>query len=342
MNRFPYLENEKKAKTLSYGLTVVAALFAIFAFFTANNTVLTWLAAIPVVALFYFAMLYLDLHNVQGQSIKKYNHVFLCFATHAIYFAFTKLAGVPGTLSSRFIYALADAALMGGILFTARLYRPSTISDYLAYVVSALVFVASLFDVNILVNLLFIIASIVLAIFSYKENIIAAIYGCVVAILSLLGLFNGQTPTMHNLLHYLSLVIPMLLAIDLYKVVTPKEAGDVNLNVDRSGVNSSATTTRATTAGTKAATSTKSSTKSTATTKSSSGTSYKLDRSWFIADYKDLPYEDLLNAPVSAFKGVSEAMADDLKAAFNIKTIGELANSKFFAWAKEIVEEANK
>ena len=69
---------------------------------------------------------------------------------------------------------------------------------------------------------------------------------------------------------------------------------------------------------------------------------YEFDRSWFIAEYKDLPYADLLNAPVYAFKGVSEAMAEDLRKAFGIKTIGQLADSKYFAWAKEIVEEANK
>ena len=49
-----------------------------------------------------------------------------------------------------------------------------------------------------------------------------------------------------------------------------------------------------------------------------------------------------MDAPLTAFKGVSDAMAKDMKAAFGIDTIRELAESKYFKWAKEIVEEANK
>ena len=75
-------------------------------------------------------------------------------------------------------------------------------------------------------------------------------------------------------------------------------------------------------------------------TRSRSASKYTFDRSWFIKEYEDESYDNLLNAPVYAFKGVSKEMAEDLEDAFGIKTIGDLADSKYFAWAKEIVEEA--
>lgn len=49
---------------------------------------------------------------------------------------------------------------------------------------------------------------------------------------------------------------------------------------------------------------------------------------------------DLVNAPVSALSGVSEADAQGLEAAFDIKTVGDLANNQFIRAAIAIVEMA--
>ena len=49
---------------------------------------------------------------------------------------------------------------------------------------------------------------------------------------------------------------------------------------------------------------------------------------------------ELVNAPVSALAGVSEADAEALQKAFNIKTIGDLAGNKYFRAATAIVEMA--
>jgi hypothetical protein len=52
--------------------------------------------------------------------------------------------------------------------------------------------------------------------------------------------------------------------------------------------------------------------------------------------YTDKTLNELLTAPVDALKGVSEADASALKQAFNITTIGDLANCKYFQWAQAI------
>ena len=46
--------------------------------------------------------------------------------------------------------------------------------------------------------------------------------------------------------------------------------------------------------------------------------------------------KEILDAPVSALEGVSDADGEALKKAFGIKTIADLANSKHFAWAQAI------
>lgn len=52
--------------------------------------------------------------------------------------------------------------------------------------------------------------------------------------------------------------------------------------------------------------------------------------------YQDKPLKVLVEAPVSALVGVSDASAKNLEKAFGIKTIGDMANNKFFRWASAI------
>ena len=56
--------------------------------------------------------------------------------------------------------------------------------------------------------------------------------------------------------------------------------------------------------------------------------------------YESSSLTELVNAPVSALAGVSEADAEALKKAFNIKTIGDLAGNKYVRAATAIVEIA--
>ncbi|MDD5393772.1 MAG: hypothetical protein PHE17_12205 [Thiothrix sp.] len=45
---------------------------------------------------------------------------------------------------------------------------------------------------------------------------------------------------------------------------------------------------------------------------------------------------EVLAAPVGALKGLSEGDAAALKQAFNVTTVADLANCKFFLWAQAI------
>ena len=51
------------------------------------------------------------------------------------------------------------------------------------------------------------------------------------------------------------------------------------------------------------------------------------------SQYADKCFRDICNAPLSAMRGVSPKDAKALHQAFNISTIGELAELKFVKWA---------
>ena len=53
--------------------------------------------------------------------------------------------------------------------------------------------------------------------------------------------------------------------------------------------------------------------------------------------YEGKEFSELADAPVDALEGVSEGDAEHLKEAFNIKTIRDLAESKFVLRAQAIV-----
>ncbi|MDJ0362530.1 hypothetical protein [Rhodococcus sp. H29-C3] len=63
------------------------------------------------------------------------------------------------------------------------------------------------------------------------------------------------------------------------------------------------------------------------------GIADKLDKA-----YEDKPLTELVDAPVEALQGVSAGDAEHLKAAFNIKTIGDLGSNKYFLWAQAITK----
>lgn len=54
------------------------------------------------------------------------------------------------------------------------------------------------------------------------------------------------------------------------------------------------------------------------------------------AAYVQKPFSELVNAPLSAFRGVTEADAKAIAQALNVDTIGELAQLKFVRWAQAI------
>jgi hypothetical protein len=53
--------------------------------------------------------------------------------------------------------------------------------------------------------------------------------------------------------------------------------------------------------------------------------------------YEDKSLQDILDAPLSALSGVSEADGEALKAAFNVKTVRDLGRNKYFKAAAALV-----
>lgn len=52
--------------------------------------------------------------------------------------------------------------------------------------------------------------------------------------------------------------------------------------------------------------------------------------------YESMEFAELAEAPVEAIAGISEADAEALKKALNIKTIRQLAENKYVRWAQAI------
>ena len=320
MEKYPYLAQEGKAKTTSLVLIVLSTLLALYALFGNSVTnVATWLSAILAAILFGFAMHYLEYHNVQGQSIKKYVLCFHCFAIHALTHFFLGFANEPGTLSFQVLSGLGDAMLVASLLTLGKIFKP-LVNNTIVIALSLLAFVLSMFGVELPLDLLIIAAAALLVYLSYKESLISAGLGVLAILLCLVCLFSKDLNNMHYYLHTLSVILMMLIAYMFYDKVSPKTTLDT-IDISRS---TPATSGRST------------------TRSYMPFADYEPEDSWFKKNYQNKSYEDLLDAPLTAFKGVSDAMAKDMKAAFGIDTIRELAESKYFQWAKEIVEEANR
>lgn len=57
--------------------------------------------------------------------------------------------------------------------------------------------------------------------------------------------------------------------------------------------------------------------------------------------YESMTPAELAEAPVSAISGITEADAENLKAAFDIETVRDLAENKYFKIAQEVVALAD-
>lgn len=62
-----------------------------------------------------------------------------------------------------------------------------------------------------------------------------------------------------------------------------------------------------------------------------------ISKDWLDKAYEGKSAKELISSPVDALQGVSAGDAELLQKAFNIKTIKDLATSKYVIWAQEIV-----
>lgn len=317
--KYPYLSDEKKARMLTLILTCSSALLCTLNILL-KKPVLQCLAALIAVVFFGYAMHYMDFHNVQGQSIKKYVLLFHTFAVHALLYAFEGFAGAPGTLSYQVFHGLVDAVLAVSLLALARLYQPE-LSLTLMGIVGAVTFLLTLFNVNVVLNLVLIALGCYALYVTYVKTKKLIFYPLILALFALAAILAKDNPLIHDYLHLLAIILGIYLAWTCFALVGFKEAEEAP--VTRGPVASEPK-------------------KEAEPAKVLFPDFDEPEDSWFIKKYQHKPYEDLLNAPLTAFNGVSQKMADDMDEAFGIKTIGDLADNKFFQWAKEIVDEAKK
>ena len=66
------------------------------------------------------------------------------------------------------------------------------------------------------------------------------------------------------------------------------------------------------------------------------GLSDKFDKA-----YESKSIEELAKAPVGALQGLSEADAQKLQEALNIKTVKDLGTNKYFLWAQGVANLAD-
>ena len=52
--------------------------------------------------------------------------------------------------------------------------------------------------------------------------------------------------------------------------------------------------------------------------------------------YEGQDFAALVNAPVASLQGVSDKMAEALKEALGVQTVGDLARNKYVLWAQAI------
>ncbi len=57
--------------------------------------------------------------------------------------------------------------------------------------------------------------------------------------------------------------------------------------------------------------------------------------------YEGKTLKEILDAPVAAIEGVSEADGEKLAAAFGVKTVRDLGTNKYFRWAAAMVALEN-
>lgn len=335
MEKYPYLSDENKARSTSLLLACISVVLLLINFFVRSNILLT-IALDFAIIFFGFAMHYLEYHSVQGQSIKKYILAFHCFAIHALMMNFAGFANEPGTLSFQVLHGLTDAFYIAALLTLSKIFKP-VLSNTVIACLALVTFLLSLFNVNIVLNLVTICAGAYLLYTSYKDSLASAALGCLSVVLALVAIVGKNSPDTHYILHSIGTMLMMYVAYTFYDVVSPKVSQDL-VNVSRTApVEKQETVSRS--VSTPVVTEEKPKTKTSRSTVKKDNY-LKPDPSWFKKDYAYQPYVDILDAPVTAFKGVSDKMAKDLKDAFGIDTVRELAESKYFKWAKEIVEDA--
>lgn len=321
MTEHKYLDSQSNAKKavllLGAGaviLLIVGAVMNKAAHGLGGNIVMTLGVALTA-GLIAFAIHYLRHREYDGVNVKRLVVIMHLAAVYAILGAVTLYTGRFTTFSYTVVTAVSDAVL-AGMLTYAILTTLKVKGGIISIVIGLLLGILSLLWVNKAVAIILLILAAVLLVVTFMKiktsktltwwQIVTAV---VVIVFMILTLIKGSYSNYHMLMHFALIIACLLIAGAIWALVLVASKETVHPKVVD-------------------------------TTKQVEDYS---DRSkWVVKKYQDMSYADLLNAPVDAISGVSDTDAELLNKAFQIKTVGDLANNKFFAWAKEIEEEAEK
>lgn len=338
MTEHKYLDSHSKAKTASLllglsgaGLLIIGAFMAKGGHSLPANLLLT-LGAVLIIALVCFAIHYQRHNEYDDAAVKAAVTAMHLYAVHAVFTAAGLYAGKFGTFSYGVIHAIADG-LLAGLLIMAIFAILSKRGGLVAAIGGIIVFILSLLSVDLAVNIgLAVIGAglTIIAIIGLKKNKLSFMYllaGLLTVAFAIIAIIKGGQ-AIHMYLHFAIMLAGLVIVAAVFataiKAIAP-----------------AAETAKADTAKEEAQPAEKKETAAPVKAEEENNDVFNRAK-WIDKSYQGQSAADLLNAPVDALYGVSESDAQLLKAAFGIKTIGDLADSKYFAWAGEIAEQAEK
>ncbi len=347
-----FLSDHQKAKTTALLLLLAAVVLQsagvlcsmLIGVHTPVVNVLFLIGMVVCLALAVFTMHYTRHNEADRASGKQMAVVPHLYAVGVIFTASSLFVGGFGSFSYGVVHAILDCLLVAllvkcaGTLF-GKMFRTVTI------IASFTAFVLSLLEINAALNALLILCAVVLLVAALmcwvraREYAVSTILFALVVIGFAVSAFFLNGDHAHMLLHCAVLCAGGVLLVGFVCALSPA------VSTVRAMQDTQPAPVEEIAAPAPAITE-KPATKKTAATKPAADKAPEqntvLDRNkWIIKKYQSLSAAELLDAPVDALYGVSAGDAALLKSAFNIQTIGDLANSKYFVWAQEIVDTAD-
>lgn len=280
---------------------------------------------------------------IKYNASKTLRTAIFCAVVYALTYIAAIAAGEFGALSYGIMHTLCDGMLAALLVATAIcLLRADNliVAVVIAGVIGALLTVLNLNTVGNIYLALLGVSCLVCAVIKRStargRMLGAVLLGVFTTVLSLLAIFSGRHDYLHVLLHTAAIICAAALTYGAYSLLVAAAAARTPAKASASAKSVS---TPASQAPAKSAQPDKS---HTADKSAAKDEAEELAAKWVTKAYRDKSYAEICDAPVDALYGVSEDDAKLLKESFGIDTVRELAENRFFNWAVEIVEEADR
>lgn len=352
MTEHKYLDNHEKAKSACVCIGLAAAALLVIGALTANvghavlpNLLLT-LGVAAILALVCFVIHYIRHNEYDDAGVKGTVSVLHLYAAEAIFTAAALYSGGFGTFSYAVVHAVCDgflAALLMLSTFVLLGKRGGAIAAIAGVAAAAL----SLLEVTLAVNILLAVLGAVLfvvALVRAKYNslsVLCLLVALVSAVFAVLALF-AVGGAIHMYLHFAVLVCGLAPVCAVFAIAARNSVKLYTGNGKSAGAQEKTYMPKENAAEYgEHSVKPEHEKKTVSDSAANDGTDTLEQDKWVVKRFRGLSAGELLLAPVDALNGVSAGDAQLLKEAFGVKTIGELADNKYFAWAAQIVAEAD-